>query len=134
MDFRRLIVPIGILFGVGLFVVAGFLAGGDDEPLVNQPALEAIIPVRDAEILSRDTVGADLAPGFQGRLSINGTTVPADQLEPDGGLNRVLYRPGEGKIIEQLDPDLNCAEITFWPAAEGPDAAGPPLRWCFTVL
>lgn len=126
-------IPAVILAALGLFVAAGFMAADPDEPLVGSRALEQLIPVRDAEILRQDVIGVDLAPGWTGRLRIDGIPIPPEQLEPDNGLNQLLFKPGPGKAIERLDPQQNCAEITYWQLAEGADLAEPPLRWCFRV-
>ncbi|MPY95894.1 MAG: hypothetical protein GEV08_23410 [Acidimicrobiia bacterium] len=130
---RKLLVPVVILLALGLFAAAGFMAADPDEPLVGSRALEQLFPARDAEILRQGLVGVDLAPGWAGRLRIDGVAIPPDQLEQDNGLNQILFEPDEGKVIEQLSPQENCAEITYWQVAEGADRAGPPLRWCFRV-
>jgi hypothetical protein len=123
-----------VLVGVALFVVAGFLSGDGDEPLVNEPALEAIFPLEGAEVVAQDRVGADLQVGYSGQLTINGTVVPPEQLEQDNGLNQLVFRPGEGKVITRLRQNRNCAEILFWSNREGRDSAGPTRAWCFDVL
>jgi hypothetical protein len=123
-----------VLLGLALLVAAGLLSGDGDEPLVGEPALEAIFPIDGAEVVAQDRVGADLQPGYSGELAINGTRVPADQLEQDNGLNQLIFRPGEGKVISALRQNRNCAEIVFWSNRDGRDSAGPPRRWCFDVL
>lgn len=130
---RKLVVPAVILVALGIFVAAGFMAADPDEPLVGSRALEQLIPARDAEVLRQDVVGVDLAPGWTGRLRIDGIFIPPEQLEQDNGLNQLIFKPGEGKVIEQLPPQQNCAEITYWQVAETADQAEPPLRWCFRV-
>ena len=131
---RRLLLPGLVVAGVVLFVVAGALSGDGDDPMVGEPALEAIFPLEGAEVVAQDRVGADLQVGYSGALAINGTRIPPEQLEQDNGLNQLVFRPGEGKVISALRQNRNCAEILFWSNREGPDSAGPPRRWCFDVL
>jgi len=131
---RRLLLPGLVLVGLGVLALAALLAADEDEPLVGEPALEAIFPVDGAEVVAQDRVGADLQVGYSGVLAINGTRVPPEQLEQDNGLNQLVFRPGEGKVITELRQNRNCAEIVFWANSDGPDSAGPPRRWCFDVL
>lgn len=130
---RKLLIPVAILVGLGCFVVAGFWGADADAPLVGVPALEQLIPARDAEILQQGVVGVDLQPGWEGRLRINSVPIPPEQLEQDSGLNQLLFRPGPGKVVTALDQNRNCAEITFWQTAEGAENAEPVVKWCFSV-
>jgi hypothetical protein len=130
----RLALPALALVGLAIIIAAAFMASTEPEPLVGQPALEAIFPTDGADILAQDRVGADLAPGYEGELVINGITIPENQLDQDNGLNQLVFRPAEGKVLRALDPDRNCARITFWRVEDGRQAAGPPRQWCFSVL
>ena len=55
-------------------------------------------------------------------------TTEVDHME---GLNRFEFAPGEGRLIEALSPDTNCAVATFVLIAR-PDEADT-ARWCFEV-
>jgi hypothetical protein len=129
-----LALPALALAGLAILIAAAFMASTDPEPLVGQPALEAIFPTEGADIVSQDRVGADLAPGYVGELAVNGITIPEDQLEQDNGLNQLVFRPAEGKVLSALYPGKNCARITFWRVEDGRQAANPPRQWCFSVL
>lgn len=127
------------IFAVGLIVVAGRIATGGDggDVVVEQnPGVQGLIPERGAEILQQGRVGADLAPGWEGRLSINGTEIPDNQIATDRreDLNYLVFQPGEGRAIEALDPAANCAEVVVWRIEDGPERSQSPLRWCFEVL
>jgi hypothetical protein len=131
---HRLALPALGLVGLALIVAAGFLGSTDPEPLVGQPTLEAIFPTDGADILAQDRVGADLQPGYDGELVVNGVTIPQDQLDQDSGLNQLVFRPGPGKVLTSLQAGRNCARIMWWRVEEGRTAAGPPRQWCFSVL
>jgi hypothetical protein len=67
-------------------------------------------------------------------LTLNDVMIPDNQLEPDDGNNRIIFRPGDGKAITQLDGRQNCASVSYWRVELGPATAGPPYRWCFNVI
>ena len=55
-------------------------------------------------------------------------TAQVDHIE---GLNRFEFAPGEGRLIEALSPDTNCAVATFVLIARPEEA--DTARWCFEV-
>lgn len=131
---RKLVFPALILLGLSFFALAG-LAGRSDGQVDLGNGLEAVAPVDRAEAQARQvTVIADLAPGYTGVLKVNDITIPANQLLPDDGLNKLMFRPGEGKVIDALRPRQNCAEVSFWRVDQGSASAGAPARWCFNVI
>ena len=130
----KVLIPLIIVTCLAGVVFAGLLADTSDEPLVGTGAIEALIPSSNTKIVREDTIGADLAVGYQGKLSINGVDIPKEQLVADNGLNTVLFKPGPGKVLTELLPNKNCAEITYWQIQTGPESAGLPLSWCFSAL
>ena len=130
----KVLIPLIIVTCLAGVVFAGLLADTSDEPLVGTGAIEALIPSSNTKVVREDTIGADLAVGYQGKLSINGVDIPKEQLVADNGLNTVLFKPGPGKVLTELLPNKNCAEITYWQIQTGPESAGLPLRWCFSAL
>lgn len=132
---RRLAFPAVIIVGLGFFVLAGTAGRTSSGGADLGGGLEAVVPVDRAEAQTRQlTIVADLAPGYTGILKVNDITIPNNQLEPDDGLNKLTFRPGEGKVIEQLRPRQNCAEVTYWRIDQGSASAGAPARWCFNVI
>ncbi|MFN0093088.1 MAG: hypothetical protein ACKVWR_22855 [Acidimicrobiales bacterium] len=133
---RRLALWAVIGVGVGLFVVAGFIADTDPEGASDaaSPAVEQLIPSRNAEIVRQGLVGVDLDIAFDATLRINGVEIPRDQLQADNGLRQLLFQPGPGKVIERLNQSQNCAEAVVWRISEGPQAAQPPIKWCFQAV
>jgi len=133
---RKLVFPGLILLGLGFFALAGVFGETDDGSVRSaEEGLEAVQPVNRAEAQARQTaVVADLAPGYLGVLTINDVTIPDNQLEPDDGNNRIIFRPGPGKALTQLNGRENCASVTYWKASDGASTAGPAYRWCFNVI
>jgi len=74
-------------------------------------------------------VVVDLAPGYEGELTINDIAVPVSVIP---ALNRIEYRPGPGKEIERLQAQINRARVTYWRSALGRDQAAN-FAWSFRV-
>lgn len=130
---RKHYFPIGIILGLAV-ITLGCLAGKTDTGEVNREGLEGVTPVNTAEAqFNRTRVIADLADGYQGTLKIDDVSIPTNQLEQADGLNRLMFVPGDGKVIGQLRPRENCAEVTYWPLGQSP-AEGQSYRWCFNVV
>jgi hypothetical protein len=130
---RRLALPLLALAGLVVIVVAGFLARTGSDP-VAEVGIEAIFPTDGANVVAQDTVGVDLAADYAGELTLNGQLLPASQLDPDNGLNQLVFRPGPGKVLTELKPGKNCASVTYWRLEDGRPSAGTPLDWCFQVV
>lgn len=137
---QRLIVSALLGFGVGMLVLAALSGGGDGEDVSvsGNPAIDALIPARESEILRGDEVGIDLAEGFEAALTIetsDGRTIPipSDQLDQNfqDNLGVFTFRPGEGKALDVFPPQSNCVTATFWPVIDRDDAQ--TIRWCFEV-
>ncbi len=137
---ERLIVTALLGFGVGMLVLAGLSGGGggDDITVSGNPAIDALIPARESEILRRDQVGIDLAEGFEASLTIetsDGQTipVPANQLDENfqANLGQFVFKPGDGKVLEVFPPQSNCVTATIWPKDDRADVQ--TIRWCFQV-
>ena len=129
-----------ILAGLSVFVVAGLIgnSGNDDQSVINNPAVEALIPNRGDEVLQQQTVGIDLAPGFQlVRLTISPDAAcrfPIDvtaQTRYVEGLQQYLFTPGEGTPISALAADDNCAVATYAEIANPTNT--DDIDWNFTV-
>ena len=129
-----------ILFGVLGFVVAALIGSGDDadEAVTASPAVDRVIPNPGDQVLQQQQVGVVLDARY--RLSSlvvypseqvgNGVDVTAEVNHIEG-LNRFEFDPGEGRLIEALSPDTNCAVATFVLIARPEEA--DTARWCFEV-
>lgn len=123
-----------------MFVVAGLIgnSGNDDQSVLNNPAVDALIPSRGDEVLQQQTVGIDLAAGYQlVRLTIapdENCGFPVDvtaQTRYVEGLQQYLFSPGEGQLISALSADANCAIATFAEIANPTNTE--TIDWVFTV-
>ncbi|MGH9116344.1 MAG: hypothetical protein ACRD0A_00210 [Acidimicrobiales bacterium] len=131
---RRLLITVVVLACIGGLVIAVQRAdtGEPDSPTAGAPdIIEFLVPAQGSEVLQQANVAADLAVGWTGTLVINGTEIPEDQLFREPAQNIVEYRPGEGRVIEQLPPGRNCAQVITWRVNESRERARAPVEWCF---
>jgi hypothetical protein len=130
---RKAILPVGLLVGLGFFALAGVF-GRTDDGVVEEEGLEAVQPVNTAEAQPRQiSVVADLAPGYDGVLRIDDLEIPADQLELDEGLNKLIFRPGDDKVLTRFQPGTVDVSVTYWPLEEG-RTSSRVYRWSFKVV
>jgi len=136
---QRLAISGLLAAGIGLLLLAA-LSGADDRADITvsgNPAIDALIPLRESEVLRRDKVGIDLADGYEAALTLHAggrdIQVPADQLDQNfQSLGEYTYRPDVGKVLEFFPPQANCVTATFWPVNDRDDVG--TIRWCFEVL
>jgi hypothetical protein len=118
---------------IGLAAVALVVAvavGGDSGECPGKPAaIESLTPGCGDAALQLDVVAVDLAPGYEGELTINDIAVPVRVVS---SLNRIEYRPGVGREIERLMPQVNRARVTYWRSAQGRDQSST-YAWSFRV-
>lgn len=129
-----------VLFGILGFVVAALIGSDDDadSAVTASPAVDRVIPSPGDEVLQQQQVGVVLDARY--RLSSlvvypseqvgNGVDVTAEVNHIEG-LNRFEFDPGEGRLIEALSPDTNCAVATFVLIARPEES--DTVRWCFEV-
>jgi len=137
---QKLIFGFMILVGLVLLSSAFIIgnSGNDDDSVLNNPAVDALIPNRGDEVLQQQTVGIDLAAGYRlVRLTISANancTLPVDVTSNTRyveGLQQFLFTPGQGKPIESLAADFNCAEAVFEEIAQPGNV--DRIEWAFTV-
>ncbi len=125
---------------VALFGVAGLTADTEGTGSARHPAVEERIPEAGSQTVRQAMVGVDLELGWTAELEINRTQIPRDQLEgfqPDlgrveDGLGRVLYDPGQGKVIEVFPQGQVCV-TAYLTRIEGADDERGVESWCFTA-
>lgn len=107
-------------------------AGQNGQPVV---IVEAYIPGRGVEAFQQAQVGLDLASGWTlSDFTLNGVAIPEEELDIGRQLDRYVYTPGDGKTVEALDPQTNCASAVITPVNTDTNAGSRTERWCFEVL
>ena len=137
---HKLIMAAFVAAGLGFFVAAGVIgnSGSTDVSVVNNPAIDALIPNRGDQVLQQQQVGIDLASEFRlVQLTISPDArcrTPVDvtnQTRHVEGLQQYIYSPGDGLPVEKLAPNANCAVAIFEEIARPGDFQD--IEWSFTV-
>ncbi|MCU1354204.1 MAG: hypothetical protein JWM05_3413 [Acidimicrobiales bacterium] len=132
---RRSVIAVALVVAAGFFVFATQRGQHGDTGPANDPAVEQRVPGPGARVLQQAQVGAQLKPGYDGRVSVNGIEVPEDQMagavDPSSSIaakygvrpntkQDVLFIPGPGKVIEKLPPGRATIQVRLWKIIEGP--------------
>lgn len=127
------VVALAIAFAALFAGVQATQTEDDGEVRVSgQPGVvEQLRPREGAEVLRQTEVGIDLAPGYEGRLLLNGTEIPEDELRLVPEQNQVFYAPGPGRTFETLPSGRNCVTAIAWRSAIGPGPQDLRYEWCF---
>ena len=134
---RRIVIGLLLVAAFGAFALAGRYGVDSTEDLTAlDSAVEQLIPGDGSpNVLRQAEIGIDLATGWTGELSINGTPIPDDQLRRNDPLNQLFFTPGEGKEIERLPAGTVVVVASIWrPVAGETRADSRPVVWRFTVL
>lgn len=127
--------PLGLLGLLGLaayLLLAAVQSKGDEPEPVRRAGLVQVFPQSGTVGLRQDAVGVELQFGYSGRLRLDRTDIPDDQLDVIPGINRISFTPGEGKEISSLAEGRHCATVIFWSSPDG-EAAADRHTWCFTA-
>jgi hypothetical protein len=147
---------VSFFVGLGLMLVLrGVLIGVTGDERADLPdAIERVDPVPEAvRVLSQTSVFVDLAPGYTGRLVIDGVeieTVGIDELASDTvepgqqialppvtiyepGNATLTFTPSSGAPIEQFDEGIHEARVEFWLIEDGP-ARSSSYTWTFNTV
>lgn len=130
-----LMVMVALAAVAGLVYTVSLATTGDDEASQALPEyVDRLIPNSGDEVLTQSAVGIDVATGYDAYLIVNGTEVQTEDagLVKDLGLGLVQYQPGQGKLIESLNPEKNCVTAMIWRQIDGQETA-EPFNWCFTA-
>ena len=112
------------------------------------PAIVRQVPDPGGHVLRQTSVGVELLPGYDGRVTLDGTLVPEDQMDgaaPPGSpaydprygvrpnnKERVFFTPGEGKVIERYRAGEVHLTVRFWRIADG-ESSARSVSWAFFV-
>lgn len=142
---RRLVIVLLLALAVGALVVAAQSAGDTGDGGDLDAAILTYTPDPGGRVLRQSQVGVELEPGYDGRLTINGVSIPEEQmvgaivpgseawerLTPEqqrlgprpNNKSLVMFQPGEGKAITEYDTGAVDVSVRFWKLDEGPDSA-----------
>lgn len=147
---RRGLVLLVLAGAVGI-LVWGAGHAGTGSSTDRDPVIASQFPAPGGRAPRQSEVGAYLTPGHDGRLTINGITIPESQMTgvlPDtspeaedyegnalrpNNRHHVSFVPGPGKVIESLEPGLVTVTLRYFPDLQ-PDRPGRTISWTFTAF
>ena len=129
---RRTVIGAALVVAFGILAWGlGFAAEGETDQNLDR-AIVSLTPNDGAQVLRQSSVGAELRPGYDGRLTIDGIEIPEGQMDgaidPDSvsaaelakygirpnNKNRVFFTPGPGKVIEEYDTGQLTIELDYF--------------------
>jgi len=133
---RRVVITALLLFALGLLAWATTQDADQSlEPAAGRidSAVEAVVPGDGEAALRQSQIGVDLEAGWTGVLAVDGTEIPEDQLRRNDPLNQFFFTPGDGQVIEELDPGEHHASALIWRTESQTRNDGRTVNWEFQV-
>lgn len=124
-------VVTSVVVAVGVAAMAWAFSGPDGSPPPRPRAVESVFPEGGALNLRQVQVVADLAPGYEGTLRIDGKEVPPDDIQFEPALYQVRLTPQPDSDFRTFEPGRHCAMVVYWPIGR-PQEVGS-YRWCFEL-
>jgi hypothetical protein len=125
---KRLILPVLIVALAVAVYAATQVTDGRQVP--ETPGIARLVPGPGEKVLLQNRVGVVVDPGWDASVVINGTEIPASQIDAPLNPGEVLFQPGPGKVIQELLPERNCVTVQVWRQSDGPGASNT-RSWCF---
>lgn len=114
-----------------MWVFTGPTDTGLEDP--NLPAaVESVQPAAGSNVLRQSDIVADLASGFDAYLTLNGRTVPPDEVRVVDGLNQYVFSPVASDEFGELN-GLVCAVVVYWGLGGSAEDPAGSHRWCFNL-
>ena len=124
--------------GLGLLALAAVIAlavqgGPDDEGIVVDDAIQAVVPQPDTQVPRQSRVGLRLASAWSlDQMTIGARVVPPDQVEHRESLNEWFFEPGPDKALQRLDAGVVCVTVEISRVLDPPESR--TNRWCFNAV
>lgn len=152
---RRRLLRIAATTAV-LVLAAGIFAyscskGESSSGTSDDPVIVAQFPAPGGRALRQTDVGAELLVGYDGRLTVNGIEIPEEDMEGavdpstlseeelrqygvrPTSRNRVVFRPGPGKVIEEFEPGEVTIVLRYFKDFRA-DTTSRVVTWTVTVV
>lgn len=148
---RRSLIAVILL---SAFALAAWLIGSTDSGEnadLDRNVIISLTPNENAQALRQTQVGADLAVGYDGRLTINGIEIPEGDMvgarDPSkvdpadlrqyglrpNARNQVYFKPGPGKVIDAFEPGTVDIVLRYFKDGEPAEGTGT-VTWSIKVI
>ena len=146
---RRSVIGIVLVAALGVAIWGSRSASSSGDGEFKNGAIVALSPIPDAQALRQTAVGADLAVGWDGRLTVNGIDIPEAEMvgardpatvDPadlaQNGLrannrNTVYFKPGPGKVIESFEQGTVTITLRYY--RDGHPESSDTRTWTIRV-
>ncbi|HEY1737300.1 MAG TPA: hypothetical protein VGI86_01240 [Acidimicrobiia bacterium] len=132
---RTIIIVLGALLALN-FAIIGVHATRSTTATPDLPSgILELFPPRGQLVRPQDQIGAQLAKGWTGELTLDSTPLPDDRYDPiEKANNAIIWRPGPGKAFTQTEPGDHTLTLHFWPIQVGPSGSDSrTFSWTFKV-
>lgn len=147
---RRIGITALLVLAVFILVKGTQRAETSLDVIDSNPVIVNQAPLPGSIVLYQSELGVELAPGYDGRLVVNGVEVPEDELQgavdpstlsPEdlarygirpNGRNRLFFNPGPGKAIDELPQGVNSVTV-YYHRDRQPDVDTGSVTWSFSV-
>ena len=123
---------IGAGIALAGLVVALIVIDTDGDPADLPGALVSVSPQPNDMVFSQTRLEVVLPVGYELTLTVDGTTVPDDEISVTPEIGQFRWQPAPGRVIEFWAPGDHTVEITWDRVAGGPPDPGD-YRWVFRV-
>ena len=128
---KRLI--MGILAAIAIGGIVFVFSGPKRKQPGLPPGVESVSPQAGALDLRQITLSADLAPGYQGFLTLDGAEIPQDDVQFVLALNTLTLKPLPGSDYETIQAGRHCASVVYWFIGQSRDDGTNTYQWCFNL-
>jgi len=112
----RFAIVVGlVLVGINVLIFAGRAQVNGPATVQSNPEIVVLEPNESDQLLPQGEVGAQFSAFFNAQISIDGHTIPQDQVTSTAGANTVFFDPGPGKDIQEFSKGGHTAVLEWWP-------------------
>ena len=130
---RRVVLTVLVVGALALIGIGfSMTEKTDPEVTITDEAVARVFPAGGDLDVRQARIGFQLTPEYVGRLEIDGTPIPDDQIIFQIGLNLYEYRPGPETETGALVPGRHRARAIFWKKGASEDS-GRSYTWTFNV-
>ncbi len=116
-DRKRLaIIGIGLLIAVNLAIIGVYETKTNTDAVALPDAVVQTFPTCGTFALQQQAIGASLAKGYKGDLSLDGVALPLDEYDPralDQGT--LSWQPGPDRAFSRITPGQHVMGISYAP-------------------
>jgi hypothetical protein len=112
---RVAIVGSIVFIGVTILILGGTAQVNGPATVQRNPEIFALRPNESDQLLPQGEVGAQVSADFTGQITIDGRSIPQDQIATDRLPGEIYFDPGPGKDIREFSKGAHTAVIEWWP-------------------